>query len=184
MRKFVPLVLVALFGVNATAQSESEDSSKPVVVVKQQWRFVVRNPALDEDPLGSATAQGERGQFRSAAIRNTDLDRPANVSDVSYKADGQAVTAHYVYEVTLKNTGLRPIVALSMAYVFADPGTAKELARLSLSSQQKIEAGRTKKLSFYSTSPPTGTISAKGSTSERKSPFREWIEIRSVEFAR
>ena len=73
----------------------------------------------------------------------------------------------YAYEARIKNTGDKPIRAITWDYVFTDPKTRKEIDRRSFYNAVTIHPSKTKKIEGYTRSAPSSTVSATGEPSER-----------------
>lgn len=183
MQRFGLAVFLAAGVVSAAAQTVVQDNRPDVTVLKKQWRFEVRNPVMDEDPLDAAQAHGDR-ERRYYASMASNPDTPTVVSDVEISRDGGRVTtAKYIYEITVKNVGMRPIRMMILDYVFCDPATGEMLGRVSFTSYSRIGPGKTAKVAFETLRPPTGTIDARTAGDRPKPAFLESVEIRRIEYA-
>lgn len=90
----------------------------------------------------------------------------------------------FVYRVTLRNGGGRPVKTVIWDYVFRDPKTDAELARHTFATDIRLAPGKTRLLSARSFAPPTRVISAQmllqaGAVSS----YAERIEIKTIVFA-
>jgi hypothetical protein len=120
------VLMFSLLGV-ALAQTPAVPAPAPdVVVVANDWRKVVRNPALDDDPLraGRETVEFEREKRETARANQIlrDLGRdpipPPTKSSSGIRSGNPAVT--YVFEAKIRNTGTKTLRTVVWHYAFFD----------------------------------------------------------------
>jgi hypothetical protein len=106
---FSALVLF-LFAVCASAQASS--APPDVTVLQNKWRIDLYNPALDKDPLAASKEhQQEEIQQQAAARENENRIRhgepalPPVVRKSAPDTGDHRLTAFYVYELKVRNTG-------------------------------------------------------------------------------
>lgn len=184
--KILFLIAIPVFAaLGAHSQEVPVADVKDVIVVGSSWRFEVRNPMMDQDPMREAKLQEERGLAQVASVNNENPHRPAILKDpVSGKSPKGNSSGGYVYEIKVKNIGTKPILGLELDYVFADRDTKQEVDRLKLSSSNRIDAGKTRTLTFRSIAPPTGAIDAQKLGSGNKNLYLESIVINNVRYAK
>jgi hypothetical protein len=189
MKSIFLTLFLSLLAIGTYAQDSVNLSEMPnLVVVKKEWRFEVRNPALDS-PLLAAEEHAQQEQD----IRNTNAENRRRASTglppikppvrLPGKIKDGPPSANYVYEVKIKNTGEKSIKTLTLGYVFFDLTTKQEVGRRHFVSNQGLSAGKTKNLVFRSAAPPTGTINANDSGKKSRDQYIEQVIIQSLEYA-
>jgi hypothetical protein len=190
MRIIYLALLLCLLAIDTYAQtSVSSSDTSNVTVVKKEWRFQVRNPALDESPyLDMEERVQEEQDWRNTNAENQRRAKQGlkpikpPVRPGVEKNDGPA-SAVYIYEVTLRNSGDKAIRALTLEYIFSEPGTQRELGRRQFLSKEDITPGKSKTLVFRSAAPPTGTIDARNAGKKSREQYSEQVIIQSVKYA-
>ena len=99
------------------------------------------------------------------------------------KSGPRGLSVRYLYEVKVRNTGVKSIRTLIWDYVFFEPATERELGRRRFVSKVRVSPGRTKNLVMESTSPPTLTIDAAKVGQNSQDQFSEQVVIQRVEYA-
>ncbi len=189
--KIIFLTLLLSFSVvGAYAQTSINSSGAPhIKVIKKKWRFQVRNPLMDESPFLAMEerVQDEQDLKDTAGVNNPSaklglrpIKRPEHPP--AERKDAH-VSATYIYEIKIKNTGNKAVSALILEYLFFDANTKQLLSRKRLTSKNNIASGKTTNLVFRSVSPPTGTISAKNAGKKSRERYFEQVVIQSVEYA-
>ena len=187
MKLFLLTLLFVLTALAAHAQTPplQAQPNKEVIVLATSWRFELRNPMMEQDPMREAKMQEERGLAQARSVTNTNPHRPAILTDtVSGKSSEGNPSGIYVYEIKVKNIGRKAISGIELDYVFVDRATNLEANRLKLSSSSHIGAGKTKNLVFRSVSPPAGAIHAGKPTGGTKWLYLESVVIESIRFTR
>ncbi|HSK70313.1 MAG TPA: hypothetical protein VK892_01360 [Pyrinomonadaceae bacterium] len=182
------LLSVLAIGVYAQTPVNLSDSSN-VIVIKKEWRFQVRNPALDESPFIDIDERVQEEQdLRNTAAENRRRARLGvkpvipPVRPPVEKKDGPA-SARYIYKIKVKNIGEKAVTALTLEYIFSEPSTQQEISRRQFVSKEEIAPGETVSLVFHSVAPPTGTINVKDADKKSGEQFSEQIIIQRVEYA-
>lgn len=93
-----------------------------------------------------------------------------------------ALVKGYFYNATIKNSGTKIIKALNWDYVFYEPGTEVILSRHRFTFIGKINPSKEKKLSQFTTSPPSQVITAKALKNNPNKPFTERVVITRIEY--
>ena len=129
MKAALTLVLLAALAAICAARALDRDALPPdVSVLSFEWKYA--------------------GYDRAETVK----DNESTVSDdpsTTYKVTrGSLYVFKYTAKVTLKNTGSKPIKAVSWDYVFTDEKERKELKRYKFQSKQQILPGATQTLSI------------------------------------
>ena len=190
MKIICSALLLSLVAVGSYSQSSVAAADLPgVEVLKKEWRFEVRNPALDESPFLSMEERlQEEADIRETAAEN-ERRRRLGIRPVKKperppveRKDGPAKAA-YIYEIKVKNTGGKPISSLTLEYVFFELDTMREVGRRQFKSKEEIGPGKSKTLVFRSISPPTGSINAKDAEKKEKQKYTEQVFVQSIQYA-
>ena len=188
MKLLTSALVLFLFAVCASAQASS--APPDVTVLQNKWRIDVYNPALDKDPLAASKEhQQEEIRQQGAARENENRARqgepalPPVMRKSAPETGNRRLTAFYVYELKVRNSGRQKIQTLTWEYVFFEPGTAREVGRLQFVSKVGLRPGATKSLIVRSTTSPTGTIDATKADKKPRDQYSEQVVIRSIEYA-
>ncbi|HZH30940.1 MAG TPA: hypothetical protein VEY11_09265 [Pyrinomonadaceae bacterium] len=190
--KNVSLILCAVLlgAVAAAAQTEPPVSAPPdIVVLQKNWRMVVRNAALDEDPF-SANAEfnealrAQRENDRQNAIRARGSESrvpppPRNKRTLDVPSSQMPT---YLYQVRLRNTGTKAIRAIDWGYIFTDPETQMEVGRHRYSNKVKIRPEKNSDLIGRTSSHPTFLVNVKNTGKEPGKQPTEQVVIYRVEY--
>jgi len=185
------MLVLLLFALCASAQTSSNLSAGPgVTVLQKKWRMDVRNPALEKDPLRSikqreqeVNAQREDARENQNRIRMGMPTLPPRVRVPTPETRPRGLSVTYIYEVKVRNTGVKEIRTLTWEYEFSEPGTERVVGRLRMVSKASISAGKTKNVVVRTTSSPTGTIDATKAGTKPQDHYSERVVIRSVSYA-
>ena len=181
-------LVLALLASGALAQT----SSKPpeVTVLQSKWRVELHNPALEKDPLAPSKARQqaelddkEIAQANENRSRQGEPALPPSTRQPTGETGTGRLSAVYVYEVKIKNTGRKDIRTLTWDYVFSEPGTAQEVGRRTFTSQVNMKPGATRNLIERTKSSPTGTVVATKAGQKPRDQYLERVEIRNIEYA-
>lgn len=183
------VLLLVLSAIGICAQTPVDPIGAPVTVIKQEWRFQIRNPSLDESPFLDIEDRVQTEQdLRDTAAENRRRARigvrpikPPERPPVE-KNDSPA-SAVYIYKIKVKNTGAKAIRALTLEYVFSELDTKREISRRQFVSKEEIDPGDTTDLIFRSIAPPTGTINAEAAGKKSGELYFEKVLIQKVEYA-
>lgn len=185
------LLLLFLLAGGAAAQAISNPSSAPgVSVIKQNWRRIERNPALDEDPMLINQEEMELQRVQRAIQRENALrirrgqePLPLPRGTPSRGSIGKPVSVEYVYEAKFMNTGTLKIRKLVWEYVFFEAGTEREVGRRRNESKVSISPGKTGNATVRSASPPAGIITIAQTGKKPREQYSEQVIIQSIEYA-
>jgi hypothetical protein len=90
---------------------------------------------------------------------------------------------YFRYTLRLRNAGALPIASVAWDYVFRDPSTQKEIARIHFRSKTNVKPGRTKPVYGYTPLPPTDVVSVAQLQSGVRNGAGESVEIHRIVFA-
>ncbi|MDQ1728889.1 MAG: hypothetical protein QOD33_1014 [Pyrinomonadaceae bacterium] len=182
------VLMFSLLGV-AVAQAPADTGAAPdVVVVENQWRRVIRNPALDDDPLraGRETDEFEREKRETARVNQVlrDLGRdpipPPTRSSSGIRMGNPSVS--YLYEAKIRNTGTKILRTVLWHYAFFDPDTHEEVGRTSCTSKVNLRPGKTADLVGTSRQSPIGVVDAAKSGKQLRGTYTERVVITGLEY--
>ena len=181
-------VVLFLFAITASAQTTSAQAD--VVVLQDKWRFEVRNPALEKDPL-SASKEHQRDEAAQKATDRQNENRtrqgetllPPPVRQSSPDTGDNRLSVAYIYEFKFKNTGTKKITSLTFEYLFFEPGTSQQVGRLRFEKLVTMKPGSTKNLVVRTASSPTGTLDANKANKKSREQYSTQVLIRSIEYA-
>jgi hypothetical protein len=183
------MLLLLVLTVAASAQSAPGNDNAPgVSVVSHRWREVVRNPALDEDPMRANDEQREamrtqRDIIRENAIRVADgrLPLPPPRRTPSRILVGNS-SSRYVYETVIRNTGTNTIREVVWEHVVFETNTQREVGHRRFTTRANIRPGRSKRLIGDSTSPPASTIDASQTGEQNRGNYSERVVIHRISY--
>lgn len=162
-----------------------------VAVVKFGWNKERIN--WEGDPFGGPVENFDDMRVRTRNDRRVEVNKGGAEED-KIKREARADAANlaiarqpprpryvFVYELSIKNSGPKPIKAIDWDYVFLDTANQNETGRLQISSEEKIASGKSKALKVYTSKPPNATVSAhKLDDNERKNMGERVIIMRIV----
>ncbi len=190
MKVLLLVVVLLALSVDAAAQASPGTANEPeAVVVAHKWRRVVRNPALDEDPMRANDEQRALLNAQIETSRQNEIRRrqgqnalpPPRLVQSSRVAD--SVYVNYVYEIKISNTGLKPIRALVWEYVIFDPDTQREVGHRKFTSEVGIQPGKSKSLTERDAYPPSNVVDAPNAGRESPGRYSEKVVIHHIEYA-
>jgi hypothetical protein len=185
------MLVLLLFALCASAQAQSNVSAGPeVTVLEKKWRMDVRNPALEKDPLTpnqqreqEVAAQKEDARANENRVRMGEPTLPPRVRVAGPETGRRRLSVTYIYEVKVRNTGMKEIRTLTWEYEFLEPGTEQVVGRLRIVSKVSISPGKTRNVIVRTTSPPTETVDATKAGKKSKDQYSERVVIQSVSYA-
>lgn len=104
----------------------------------------------------------------------------ANIERIRDKAPPRYV---FMYKVSVKNTGTKPIKAIDWDYIFFEPDSEHEIGRHQFASDEKISPGKTKQLEVLIKTPPTRTISVYALSKDEHLRVQGRVVIVRIEYA-
>lgn len=190
MKLLTTALLVLLTVGSATAQSLSAPKPPPgVSILQNSWRKVIRNPALDDDPLRASreTLELENAKRETARVNQVlrDLGRdpiPPPTQGSSGIRMGKPKTT-YVYEAKIRNDTEKILKVVVWHYSFFDPGENQEVGRTAMTSKVNVRPGKTVDLSGTSTASPVRVVDASKSGQELKGLYSERVVITRLEYS-
>ena len=185
------MLVLILFAVCASAQALPKLSARPeVTVLQNKWRMEVRNPALEKDPLRSIKQREQEVNAQREDARENDRriamglpTLPPRVPLPTPETGPRGLLVTYIYELKVRNTGMKEIRTLTWEYEFLKPGTEQVVGRLRMVSNVSIGPGKTKNVVVRTTSSPTGTIEATTAGKKSRDQYSEKVAIKSVGYA-
>ena len=103
--------------------------------------------------------------------------RSVRMKSVETKQPIEDPNVRYTYTVTVRNDSSKKIVEIDWDYVFFDTTTQEEIGRRQFTSEDKIEPGKTKKLTAQVPSPPTHRVDVNQSGKNEKAALTENVVI-------
>ena len=181
---------VLLLSVAGVALAQPPMAPAPdVTVVENKWRRVIRNPALDDDPLraGRETIEFEQAKKETALVNQVrrDLGRdqlpPPTRSSSGLRMGNPSVT--YVYEAKIKNTGTKTLKAVVWHYAFFDAAKQEEISRTSCTTKLNLRPGKTADLIGTSRQPPISVVDVSKAGLELKNAYDERVVVTRLEYS-
>ncbi len=171
MKVLILLALIVLSAGLCAAQTQPDENAAPgVVIVQKGWRrFLVRNPALDQDPLRALENQDRSERIREEVARQSrvnvahgrePLTLPSRNATNPLPPRKPPYPYVYSYRVKISNTGAKRIRGVIWEYVLIDETTGSEVGRHRFESKVSVRPGKTKTLYGRSTLPPASRINA------------------------
>lgn len=191
MKALILVALAVLSGGLCAAQTPPSENAAPgVAVVESGWRGrLVRNPALDQDPLQPLEDQERSERIRNEVIRQNKARAEAGKDQAPVPSRNAANRlppprpAHpyeYVYRVKIINTGVKMIRGLVWEYVLVDPSTGSEVGRHQFASKVSVRSGKSMTLFGYSTLPPASSVDAKNAGEGSDGQHSEHVVIKRI----
>lgn len=87
------------------------------------------------------------------------------------------------YTASFRNNGAKTIKQIDWDYLFFDAATDQLVGRIELGSDDKIEPGKKREVSFFISTPPTRTISVHALNSKERAGLTERIVLVRVVYA-
>jgi hypothetical protein len=200
MRILLALLLLCGAPVVAATQDDKRDAreSPAVTVVKSGWSK--ERLGWEGDPFAGPLENFDEMRARSRnEKRIDDAKRGGNQLDLNKaeretRADAANVEAVrkekqkparyvFMYKVSLRNDGAKPIRAIDWDYAFFEKGTAREVGRLQFTSEEKIAPGKSKELTVVARQPPAQTVSVHALNDKERDALDGRIELVRIEYA-
>lgn len=196
MRTLLPCLLLLCSAVAARAQSPAAEpsGSSGVEVVKHSWSKERLN--WEGDPFGGSVENFDDIRRRFADQRRIDRARATGNTAEARKVETemraeQVIKARppappryaFRYAASFKNTGEKTIKQIDWDYLFFDASTNRMVGRIELGSDEKIEPGKKRDVSFFLPTPPAKTISAQALNSKERQGLIEQIILVRVVYA-
>ena len=90
---------------------------------------------------------------------------------------GEDPSIRYTYNVVVQNDSRKKVIEIDWDYIFFDEKTGEEIGRRQFTSEDKIEAGKTKKLLAQVASPPTHRVDVHQTGKNEKTGITEIVVI-------
>jgi hypothetical protein len=191
MKLLVAVTLAILScGLCAAQAPTTEKAALGVTIVEHSWRGrLVRNPALDIDPLLSLEDQDRSERIRNEVIRQNEYraalgKEPAPLPSRNASSRlPQRRPPHpyeYLYRVKIVNTGNKKIRQVIWEYVLVDPATGSEVGRHRFTSKVSVSPGKSQRLYGYSTLPPASIVDAEYAGQKSAGQHSERVVIKTI----
>ena len=197
MRTLLFCLLVVCSAVAARAQSLAPAAAagpSDVEVVKHSWGKERLN--WEGDPFGGSVENFDDLRRRFADMRRIDRARGTGNIGEAKKVENemraeQVIKARppappryaFRYVASFRNTGAKTIKQIDWDYVFFDAATNQMVGRIELGSDDKIEPGKKKEVSFFLPTPPARTVSVQSLNSKERQGLIEQIVLMRVVYA-
>ena len=183
------VLMFSLLGVTLGQNPMDPVAAPDVVVVKNEWRKLVRNPALDDDPLraGRETVEFENAKRETARLNQVlnDLGRdpippPTRSSSGMRHGDPEV---RYDYKAKIRNNGTQTVRAVVWHYSFFDADKKEEVGRTSCTSKVNLRPGKTADLIGTSKELPISVVDVSQSGKDIKGAYAERVVITRLEYS-
>lgn len=182
------VVLLSLLSGVWWAGPQDSAPAPGIEVVKNNWRKIVRNPALDDDPFrANAEAAEYELQQRATAKMNEVLRKqgrqplpPPMKRPSGMRLDPPSVI--YLFEAKIRNNGTKTIQAVIWNYAFFDSMTGEEVGRTNCTNRINLRPGKTADLVGSSPSSPIKVVHVSNSGKEVKGRYSELVVINRLEY--
>lgn len=181
MRYALYLFLLVIAANAITAQEAGVDAGSSLAVVKQSWA----RERLNWDDNENVTPGGVNIRPRPRTAPTTKAYRKKEASEqrsVRLASSGTREAPEdpqfqFTYTVTVRNDSTKTIREVDWDYVFLAETTREEIGRRQFTSEEKIEPGKTKKLSVQVSSPPTRRVDVQQAGKKEKTGLDESVVI-------
>lgn len=196
MKGLAMALLFASATLPSLVQSPTSVQDAPdVAVIKFNWSK--ERIGWQRDPFGGpienfdemrARARNEKRIDDAKRGGSADVDRikrEANVDAAIIEKTRQKGPPryHFLYRVSVMNTGTKTIKAIHWDYSFSDAKTESEIGRRQFTSEEKIAPGKTREFRFLIPTPPTQTISVHALNKNERAGLGENVFIVRVEYS-
>lgn len=182
------VVLLSLFSGVVWVRPQDSSSAPGVEIVKNNFRKIIRNPALDDDPFraNAETAQFEiekrYAQRQNEALRKQGREPlpPPMQRRSGMRLDPPSVV--YLFEAKIRNSGTKTIQVVVWSYAFFDNQTREEIGRTSCTNRLNLRPGKTADLIGSSSSTPIKVVHVSNSGKELRGSYSELVVITRLEY--
>ena len=197
MRAFVLLLFVFASAPQLTAQGQSPaGGAHGLVVVKHDWSK--ERVGWEQDPFGGPVLHFDQVRVRARdEKRLEDAKRGGNSMEAdrarrdmqtdaaiieSTRRDGPPRYA-FLYKLTVRNDGAKPVKTVDWDYVFQDAATREEVGRREFTSDERVAPGKSKELKVFIPLPPTRTVSVQSLNQKERDSIVGSVRIVRVVYA-
>jgi hypothetical protein len=182
------VVLLSLFTAILPVAPQDTSPAPGVEVIKHNWRKIVRNPALDDDPFraNAETADFELEKRNSQRVNEMLRKQgrqplpPPMQRKTGMRVDPPSVV--YLYEAKIRNTGTKTVQLVVWNYAFFDNTSGEEIGRTSCTNLIKLRPGKTVELVGSSSSTPIKVVHVSRAGKETKGSYIEQVVITRLEY--
>jgi hypothetical protein len=190
MKFLTHTLLIFLIVSGALAQAPSDPKPAPgVAILQNSWRKVIRNPALDDDPLRASRETIELENAKRETARINQVLRDLGREQIPPPTQGSSgirmgkTTVTYVYEARIRNDGDKTLKAVVWHYSFFDAEKKEEVGRTAMTSKVNLRPGKITDLSGVSRTSPVRVVDAQKSGQELKGLYTEKVVITRLEYS-
>ena len=180
MKSVFLAVLLALSAGAVPGQQSVAETGSQLAVLKFSWNRE-RVAWDDSDPItsggvptGPRTRKPTTPEYRK---KEASEQRSARLASSGTREPAEDPRFNFTYEVVVRNDSARKVREIDWDYVFLAAGTQEELGRRQFTSDEKIDAGKTKKLSVRVSTPPAYSVRAPQTGKNESAAFTEKIDI-------
>lgn len=185
------ILLLFLFFVDISAQTDTNAFSPKVTIIKQEWYKEFNSPAFNKSPFGGVEEMQQLNRTRRAVRKENErriqrglpaLRTPTTTPQPEQKVNDESPDI-YTYKLKIKNTGDKQIAALIWDYVFYEIGTLNEVGRIQFEYKINIGIGKTKDLAISTEIPPSKTINVKATGKKLREQYSDQVIIQTIEYS-
>jgi hypothetical protein len=200
MKFLFAALLITFTSIVAAAQATAPaaQAAPGVSVIKSGWSK--ERVGWEGDPFAGPLENFEEMRTRVRNEKRVDIAKSgggsSDVDKVKTEARADAANtaavrgqqerpARYVfmYKVSLRNDGAKPIRSIDWDYVFCEKGSAREVGRRQFTSDEKIAPGKSKELTVVAREPPAQTVSVQSLNEKERDALDGRVEIVRIEYA-
>jgi hypothetical protein len=197
MRTLFLLLLFSYSMIATLAQSPptlSPPSPPDVTVVKHSWSKERIN--WEGDPFGGTVENFEDLRRRMVDQRRVErarasgnigeaarVEREMRAEQVIKSRPPAPPRYSFLYKISIKNTGQKTFKEIDWDYVFSDAATGAEVSRREFTAVEHLGPGKQKEFTFFSSRPPTHTISVDKLNKSERDAISEHVVIMRIQYA-
>lgn len=188
-------VLFACLFTTHASKAQTEAAPPDLEVVKFSWSK--ERIDWERNPFGGTNESFHEMQFRARAERRAARASPAEQKQAEAEAKAAEAIVRsinekpskppryaFLYKLSVRNNGTKPIKEIDWDYVFTDAWTGQEAGRRQFTSEERIAPGKSKELSFLIPTPPAQVISVHSLNGKKeRDALRERIIILRILYA-
>ena len=186
MRHGLFLLLILATTVSLFGQQPPLETNGELAILKYSWAKERVNWDHEENivPGGIPTrVSSEKSNAPAEYQKKVASDQRSVRLDASgTKKAAEDPRVRYTYSVTVRNDSAKKIVEIDWDYIFFDEKTGEEIGRRQFTSDDKIEAGKTKKLLAQVASPPTHKVDINQTGKNEKTGMTENVLIVRIRY--
>lgn len=190
------VLLLGAMAIVSDAQISANSQDPPVVVLKFSWskerlgwqRDPFSGPIEDFDEVRARVRNEKRIDDAKKGGNSAEVDkikREARADEANMAQKHRDTKSRYVfvYKVTVKNDGAKPIKSLDWDYLFLNSGSQSETGHLEFTSEERIGPGKKKELVVMTTKPPAQAISVYALNKNEREGLSGQVVVMRIEYA-